>query len=1103
MAFARSNGLSKFKAILIGGASLAALSPAMAFAQDDVDEIDEIEEAIDEAQSEDRIVVTGSRIRRNEFTSISPVQIVDGEVSRELGLFDAQEILNQTSVVQGPQTTAGLSTVLGSQGQAFTTFGSVTPSLRGLQSSVTGRARNLVLINSRRLGPIGVGGAPANPDVSLIPGSMIQRVDVLLDGASSVYGSDAIAGVINYVLRDDFEGFEVSGFYNSPMHIGGADQFIVSATFGMTGERGYVMTAAEFSESNDLQRVDRFPRYLSPTADNGFGQQICDPELEIDTQTGELFKGCGSSGLGGFSFFGPLGAVFPTPPGQADNTNIPGWSNFGTAPYENEVGFGSNTNPATFFFPEDQFVNALPGIRRFSMYSMGEYELGGYTNPVAYFEIQYGERELNDLQVGQAVIETTEDTPFNPGFGDSLLVPILHLDTQQHLDVFRALGGFKGDLPFLEGSFLDLSNWTYDISGSFHRSRGFQSVYGDLNQNNLARILNGSFDMNNQFQCALDETISGQQPSRAGPGGGFVTPVTQCDAYNLFDPQFFLTGRFQNPDANNFLLASTAQDTTVSQYLMQGFISGDLFTLPWAGDTVKAVFGMEYRQDSVLTITDELLATPDALSLINPDVGSNGSRRIIEGFAEISVPIISDVQFIEQLQVDVATRYTEEQFSGAAWTWQAKGIWKPFDSLTFTGGYGTSFRAPDTGEQFGTGIVFAGLTRADPCLPSTNVLEVADAMNTAPGQPGEGVPIGVNFYDATQEGIPAAVRAACQALGIVYPANNLDAAAAQALGLFEIGNVGGASFQNFSVLRGNSGNLTVTPETSRAFFAKVAFQQPWFESFDLNASVNYFDYLVEGSIGQLTQATILAACFDPATVAVSNGMFVGDLCEFQTRDPVSGLLTAVNEASFNLGSLTSKGLDFNLTFNADLPFLNSLPVLDNLDQPLNLGLVFRATRSFENSEDITGNGIFTANLGEPGFAKYQQNITTTLNYDRWSLLHRVFYATATNSGILVDVPNGGGTTLCRPALIGRGVAPAEADMRCQEHSLFPDAILHDVSVSYRGDTWSAVIGVRNLLDNVVVRDTGIPGDGDTGTPYNITGYDLDGRNIFLNVTKRF
>ena len=189
---------------------------------------DEEESAAEEAAADDQeieeIVTTGSRIARDTFSSISPLQVIDGETSRDLGLVDTAELLRQTTVVQGQQFTTGLSTsagILTDNGP-----GSSTVSLRGLDAG-----RTLVLINGRRLAPAGVGGAPSAPDLNLVPGTLIDRVDVLLDGASSVYGSDAVAGVVNVILRSDFDGLQLDA-YRSHTNLGnsGGDQRVLSAT---------------------------------------------------------------------------------------------------------------------------------------------------------------------------------------------------------------------------------------------------------------------------------------------------------------------------------------------------------------------------------------------------------------------------------------------------------------------------------------------------------------------------------------------------------------------------------------------------------------------------------------------------------------------------------------------------------------------------------------------------------------------------------------------------------------------------------------------------------------------------------------------------------
>lgn len=1036
-------------------------------------------------EDDDQIVVTGSRIKRSEFTSISPIQVVSGEVSRDLGLIEAGEILRQTTVVQGQQTTIGVSTVLqGGLGQAFTTFGSVTPSLRGLSSSVTGRSRNLILVNGRRLGPIGVGGAPSNPDVSLIPGSLISSVDLLLDGASSIYGSDAIAGVINYKLRTDVEGLEIDAFYDLADQVD-SESLTLSATAGWQSDKGFALFAAEYRDTEGFRRIDRFNGGLIDRVETAdFGSVACDPEREIDTNTGEIFSGC-SSFLSDFAVFGPTGTTVVTP-GQT-NIGVDNFSRLGVAPFDgvDSIGtFGSINNPFTRSFPLDQEAHVNPPVERFSIYSLGEYETDLPTDLTAYYEASYAQRELSSTSFTQGVIEVTEDTPFNPGVGGTLLVPILQLDVDQTVDVFRATGGVKGNLDFLEGVGLD--NWTYDAFALYHRSKGTQRNSGDISNVSAARVLNGTFDENDQFQCALDETLEGSQPSRGGPGGGFTTPIPNCFAVNFFDPQFLTTGRFSDQASNDFLLATAIQNTDIEQVTFNAFATGDLFDIPFGG-TVQAVVGYEHRFDKVQTINDFNQSTSNALASTNPDVGSLGDRYINEYFGELIIPLIKDKPFINSLSVELAGRLIDEENFGSGETYQVKAQYEPLDWLQFSAGYGTSFRAPDTGESFGTGIIFAQNVRTDPCLPSTNVLNTVN---------------GVVEYDGSFDERSGAVISLCSDLGVVLPEDGTSQAtidAASALGLFGIGTESG-SFQNFSVLFGNDGFTDLTPETSRAFFGKVSIDQPWFDAFDLRLSANYYDYEVEDSIGQLTAGNILGSCFaqDPSDPtgntpqsSVVNGVLVGNFCDFQTRNPDTGLLTAVNEASFNLGSITSRGVDINAEFFADLDKVGDFL---GLAETPNFGLVYRATRSFENEEDLLGQGDFDDLLGEFGFPKLQQNITATVRYGNFGFLYSLQHQNATDTGV---APFGGGN-VCGPTLRARGAD----DSGCTEFLELNDVELHNISVTYNADTWALRAGMRNVFNTVPVRDAGIPADGSTGTPFGL-GYDGDGRNFFVNVSKRF
>jgi iron complex outermembrane receptor protein len=227
---------------LIGGfivAASLAFSPQV-LAQDTEDEEDDAEEAREE------IIVTGSRLKRDTYTSIAPLQVITGQVSREVGLIDAGDILQESSASSGQQIDLTFQGFVLDNGP-----GATTVDLRGL-----GAARTLVMLNGRRMAPAGVEGAPYSPDLSLVPASLVQQYDLLLDGASSVYGSDAVAGVVNIIMRKDFDGFEFETYSRVPDHSNGIEHTL-SAVWGRNFDRGFVGVGAEWVDSERVSLDDR------------------------------------------------------------------------------------------------------------------------------------------------------------------------------------------------------------------------------------------------------------------------------------------------------------------------------------------------------------------------------------------------------------------------------------------------------------------------------------------------------------------------------------------------------------------------------------------------------------------------------------------------------------------------------------------------------------------------------------------------------------------------------------------------------------------------------------------------------------------------------
>ena len=214
----------------------------------------------------EEVVVTGSRIKKSTFTSISPLQIISSEVSREAGLIDPADILQESSAATGRQIDTSFVGFVLDNGP-----GASTLSLRGL-----GAGRTLLLINGRRVGPGGVEGAPTSPDLNLLPGGLIQRYDLLLDGASSVYGSDAVGGVTNVILRSDFDGWEADMYLkNSPHQKGGYDDRSFTLTYGANSDRWFFGAGLEVAMYPEVKLRDR------PWTKD------CQTEAEI-TQSGEI-----------------------------------------------------------------------------------------------------------------------------------------------------------------------------------------------------------------------------------------------------------------------------------------------------------------------------------------------------------------------------------------------------------------------------------------------------------------------------------------------------------------------------------------------------------------------------------------------------------------------------------------------------------------------------------------------------------------------------------------------------------------------------------------------------------------------------------------------
>ena len=417
----------------------------------------------------EEVVVTGTRIKKSTFTSISPLQIISADTSREIGLIDATSILQEAPASSGQQIDLSFAGFSIDNGPATT-----QANLRGL-----GASRTLVLINGRRVGPAGMEGAPYSPDLSLLPSSVIQRYEVLLDGASSVYGSDAIAGVTNAVLRKDFEGLTIEVFGNDNYHQPGlGDDFTASITYGLNFDRGFIGFAAEYVDQKMVTYADRpwTADCESPVEITEDGE-IRTMNIYYEATNNDVVSPCEYSGAG-YVFTNELWGPFYmnyldgydvndylTIPDPADCTfagdqpNTPDWYALLNGTVQCYQGYqdpdaagwvaqsvmavavdldGSGSPDVSRFEfnrnGQDTFSSMYPDFTKSTFMAYGDFALEDANNTTIFFELQHAEKETYSINGGAQlypwVPATHDKNIFNPdneiGFDAGLMGAAIH-----------------------------------------------------------------------------------------------------------------------------------------------------------------------------------------------------------------------------------------------------------------------------------------------------------------------------------------------------------------------------------------------------------------------------------------------------------------------------------------------------------------------------------------------------------------------------------------------------------------------------------------------------------------------------------------------------
>lgn len=644
-------------------AASAAAAPALAQEEDE-----------EGAEQRDRIIVTGSRIARSDFTSESPVSVVTAADIQEAGNLDLGQILREQVAVDSGGFSASSNLSGG---------GASSISLRGL-----GAGRTLTMINGRRTASFADGLQNLSTDLGFVPTAIIERVEILRDGASAVYGADAVSGVVNIILRDDFEGFRVSGQYGQS-DLGDYNQYSVEAVMGGNFNRGNIVISAGYAST---EAVPQRSRDWAQFAVSGL----------FNFPSGNapfLVTGSGAHPGGQFNFSG--GGRWCTLPrhfGGDEITNVFGQvsPNGNGALCPSSALANSNrypTAPAAGHRYDYAFQQTiLNGSDRLNATMFGTYDI---TDDItAFVEFQYANRQSDNQLDGNPIFAgngspafpagwvVPANNPYNPFPGQSAQVQIRPTSTigprTQTVDGtnMRFVGG-------LQGTFLN--NW--DWEASFLHTRTTSSLTTDATFN-LARAIR----ISNPTLCAADALCA----AALKPGS--------LGALDVYRP-----GNWSQSEINYFrqIATSTFREEITG---FSAFVGGTLFTLP-AGDVGIAVGG-ETRRELLRFAPDAV--TEAGESVANQTFSTRGAFSTNEIFGEMNVPILRDQPFIQELSLNVQGRYFDYSTFGSDSVYKLGFNWTMTDDIRVRGTLGTSFRIPTLVNSFSGGTVSFDFLN-DPC----------------------------------------------------------------------------------------------------------------------------------------------------------------------------------------------------------------------------------------------------------------------------------------------------------------------------------------------------------------------------------------------------
>lgn len=806
-------------------------------------------QTVDTAEPEGEITVTGSRIARPDYVADSPILSMDQTAFENTGRGTVERGLSQL-----PQFTGSFGAA--NSGTTSTTLngGQSYASLRGL-----GPKRTLILLDGRRL-------QPSNPDgsidLNIIPEALIQNVEVITGGASTTYGSDATAGVVNFKLRKNFSGLEATSDYGISEY-GDGKNFKVGATAGhnFADGRGNAVLSIDFTDRGRAYQKGR-PYYLRRTPTQASTSTVPQGTVMFGSNTpltsvvDAVFAGYGfpnaftGTRYGNQLGFNLDGTLFSNLASRVLNFRDPQTDEY-------YVATSGSTQQVNSGFPQSSIQSSL---KRYNAFGRVDYEINDATT--AFAQASYTNYTSMGISIPTLAgnVYATPVPVTNP-FVPADLRTILASRSQPNADflvnkgyamlgpryqsykyqVWQAMAGLSGKIG--------VSDWTWDLYGSISRAKFKNGQTGGVSASALRTLLYAPDGGRSICEGGLN-LLGNVQPSQA------------CTSY---------------------IERETLNTNRLDQRTVEGVMQGSLFNW-WAGD-VRFALGADYRYNSYKFVSDPAFNVNGSSDILGYSVllPANGSVDAKEIYGEILAPLLRDLPLVRSLTLNLGYRFSKYSSVGGVNAYKISGDWEVVPEIRFRGGYNRAIRAPSVGELYapvstasvGIGAPSATSVLGDPCDVRSSYRQGANA---------------------------AQVRSLCLAQGV--PANIIDS--------YQL-----SSQQVFAL---NGGNPDLEEETADTYSVGVVLRSPIVAPLlrNISFSVDAYRIKITDAVGPLSVVQGIQNCFNGGgnnpTFEISNYY-----CSLLgPRSASTGNLANPLQPLLNLGQYRVQGIDLQLDWRFSL-----------------------------------------------------------------------------------------------------------------------------------------------------------------------------------------